>query len=131
MGHDRPYRFSFYSNSLPAVIHARSLDELPADGQTFEQLFPSIDSPSASSNDSDDTTWWLDILNPTDEEMKTLSKVKQLKAITSQSYRPTFLGVLYTSFDYGRYTHGRNTRKNRVVSQLLLCVLPQLRPGSI
>ncbi|KAG6813036.1 hypothetical protein H0H92_014570 [Tricholoma furcatifolium] len=38
-GHDRPYRFSFYSNALAATIHARSLSELPADGQTFEQLF--------------------------------------------------------------------------------------------
>ena len=38
-GHDRPYRFSFYSNALSATIHARSLSELPADGQSFEQLF--------------------------------------------------------------------------------------------
>ncbi|KAG8715229.1 CorA metal ion transporter [Ceratobasidium sp. 423] len=38
-GHDRPYRFSFYSNRLSATIHARSLSELPADGQTFEDLF--------------------------------------------------------------------------------------------
>lgn len=36
---DRPYRFSFYSNALPATIHARSLAEIPADGQTFEELF--------------------------------------------------------------------------------------------
>lgn len=38
-GHDRPYRFSFYSNAQSATIHARSLCELPADGQTFEELF--------------------------------------------------------------------------------------------
>ncbi|TCD70016.1 CorA metal ion transporter [Steccherinum ochraceum] len=38
-GHDRPYRFSFYSNHLSATIHAKSLSELPADGQTFEELF--------------------------------------------------------------------------------------------
>lgn len=36
---DRPYRFSFYSNALPATIHARSLSELPAEGQSFEDLF--------------------------------------------------------------------------------------------
>ncbi|RDB19793.1 putative metal ion transporter C17A12.14 [Hypsizygus marmoreus] len=41
-GHDRPYRFSFYSNSLAATIHARSLSELPAEGQSFEQLFVGI-----------------------------------------------------------------------------------------
>ncbi|KAG8961521.1 CorA metal ion transporter [Tulasnella sp. 419] len=38
-GHDRPYRFSFYSNANSATIHARSLSELPAEGQTFEELF--------------------------------------------------------------------------------------------
>ncbi|CED82103.1 Mg2 transporter protein, CorA-like/Zinc transport protein ZntB [Phaffia rhodozyma] len=36
---ERPFRFSFYSNALPATIHARSLYELPAEGQTFEDLF--------------------------------------------------------------------------------------------
>ncbi|TFK43829.1 hypothetical protein BDQ12DRAFT_702795 [Crucibulum laeve] len=41
-GHDRPYRFSFYSNALSATIHARSLSELPAEGQSFEDLFSGI-----------------------------------------------------------------------------------------
>jgi len=39
---DRPYRFSFYSNALSATIHARSLSELPAEGQLFEELFTGI-----------------------------------------------------------------------------------------
>ncbi|KAK7049754.1 CorA metal ion transporter [Paramarasmius palmivorus] len=43
-GHDRPYRFSFYSNALSATIHARSLSELPAEGQTFDDLFAGITS---------------------------------------------------------------------------------------
>lgn len=38
-GHDKPYRFSFYSNALSATIHAKSLSELPAEGQSFEDLF--------------------------------------------------------------------------------------------
>ncbi|KAF8806295.1 cora-domain-containing protein [Phlegmacium glaucopus] len=65
-GHDRPYRFSFYSNALSATIHARSLSELPADGQTFEQLFsgrpasqpyspPYQETNKTSSNLSDNT----------------------------------------------------------------------------
>jgi magnesium transporter len=144
-GHDRPYRFSFYSNALSATIHARSLAELPADGQTFEQLFrgyhtgadladasvppsahpshvpsaagtpaqashmphgrkvsaaqsyaPAVGRMSAADPvpgyampgngalhqkgmpggpSGDANTWWLDVLNPTDEEMKMLSKV--------------------------------------------------------
>jgi len=41
-GHDRPYRFSFYSNALSATIHARSLHELPAEGQSFEELFTGV-----------------------------------------------------------------------------------------
>jgi magnesium transporter len=45
-GHDRPYRFSFYSNALAATIHARSLSELPAEGQSFEELFTGISSRS-------------------------------------------------------------------------------------
>ncbi|KAF8969380.1 hypothetical protein BDZ97DRAFT_1795332 [Flammula alnicola] len=45
-GHDRPYRFSFYSNALSATIHARSLSELPAEGQTFEQLFTGAQAPA-------------------------------------------------------------------------------------
>jgi magnesium transporter len=45
-GHDRPYRFSFYSNALSATIHARSLSELPAEDQSFEDLFTGV-SPTA------------------------------------------------------------------------------------
>ncbi|KAF8213971.1 hypothetical protein K438DRAFT_1802658 [Mycena galopus ATCC 62051] len=50
-GHDRPYRFSFYSNALSATIHARSLSELPAEGQSFADLFtgvPPARDPSAA-----------------------------------------------------------------------------------
>ena len=108
-GHDRPYRFSFYSNALSATIHARSLSELPAEGQTFEELFSGINIHSGTTTDRDEAkssnkfkpgegsngfkhrrelngrdtqvdeelcTWWLDIMSPTDEEMKLLSKVR-------------------------------------------------------
>lgn len=140
-GHDRPYRFSFYSNAQPLTIHARSLAELPAEGQTFEDLFkgknneeaggsrgqPDYGSmkndsgagtpvgegttgaggkmsllaraagaanaqsgagatrkinsggggglPGNADDDPEAFTWWLDVLSPTDEEMRMLSKV--------------------------------------------------------
>lgn len=142
-GSARPYRFSFYSNSLPSTIHARSLAEIPADGQTFEELFvghrteyeesiPGLDprtafSPSSQAEtgtntpngastsrrtslngarpagvpqpglgatakksdrlkgsmmrteiDAESNTWWLDVLCPTDVEMKVLSKASSL-----------------------------------------------------
>ncbi|KAL5487725.1 MNR2 [Sanghuangporus weigelae] len=103
--HDRPYRFSFYSNKLSATIHARSLSELPAEGQTFADLFTGLTAPrgdkddplrgsvqakpggenGAKSNlrdstmrnlgDAEESAWWLDVMSPTDEEMKLLSKV--------------------------------------------------------
>ncbi|KAL6309832.1 hypothetical protein BKA93DRAFT_723055 [Sparassis latifolia] len=132
-GHDRPYRFSFYSNVLSATIHARSLSELPAEGQSFEDLFlgragrvpvrtstppnvarppnvragPTADSPRpgavspmpiAGTNGkggggerrngtevgSDSYTWWLDVLSPTDEEMRMLSKVFSIHPLTTE-----------------------------------------------
>lgn len=116
-GHDRPYRFSFYSNALSQTIHSRSLCELPAEGQTFEELFTGTLSPESRSSipqssstspgidengnnksvptnfairmgleeqmkkengdpDSETATWWLDVMSPTDEEMKMLSHVR-------------------------------------------------------
>lgn len=51
-GHDRPYRFSFYSNALSATIHARSLCELPAEGQSFEDLFSGLPSPAPRREDA-------------------------------------------------------------------------------
>ena len=96
---ERPYRFSFYSNSHHSTIHARSICELPAEAQSFEELFkgvaltPSTDAKGSTNEDlsrgssrprtprpgraehEDLPTWWLDILRPTDEEMRMLSKV--------------------------------------------------------
>lgn len=40
---DRQYRFTFYSNALPNTIHARHLYELPAAGQSFEELFMGLE----------------------------------------------------------------------------------------
>ncbi|KAJ7437135.1 manganese resistance protein MNR2 [Mycena galericulata] len=51
-GHDRPYRFSFYSNGLSATIHARSLSELPAEGQSFTDLFSGVAPPPRDQNAS-------------------------------------------------------------------------------
>ena len=150
VGPERPYRFSFYSNALPATIHARSLSELPAEGQSFEDLFngrggfapqrvttndkigldtsdtasnqssplvnagdftgsapnPKISmvakatksanaratgrspSPPPPSKDFDDDpeskTWWLDVLSPTDEEMRMLAKVFGIHPLTTE-----------------------------------------------
>ncbi|RDX53755.1 cora-domain-containing protein [Polyporus arcularius HHB13444] len=169
-GHDRPYRFSFYSNALPSTIHARSLSELPADGQAFEDLFfgrtqsqsnsngnssrPSLPNRGALSAagsaphsgsaspvppfggaasgiskgmpampgdrrpgdpSSSDHTWWLDVLAPTDEEMKLLSKVFCIHPLTTEDiqmeetrekielFRNYYL-VCFRSFDQDPYS---------------------------
>ncbi|GAA5862177.1 hypothetical protein JCM8547_007764 [Rhodosporidiobolus lusitaniae] len=156
----RPYRFSFYSNALPSTIHARSLAELPAEGQTFEELFvgrtftaspadqeeetgpissvgldariaelrssggvggtaaSGTSTPNGgyskragngnafpagiaaaaqtlrgergrqpmmrSDDDAEANTWWLDVMCPTDAEMKSLSKVFGIHPLTTE-----------------------------------------------
>jgi len=167
-GHDRPYRFSFYSNALPVTIHARTLAELPAEGQSFEDLFkgrnnaadvssapppggdfgtpsrsgrntpnePSLLSQQASKikglqaslaktastnlaptaeEDPDAYTWWLDVLSPTDEEMRMLSKVFGIHPLTTEDilleetrekielFRHYYL-VCFRSFDQDPYS---------------------------
>ncbi|KAH8985458.1 hypothetical protein EDB86DRAFT_2335350 [Lactarius hatsudake] len=158
VGHDRPYRFSFYSNALSATIHARSLSELPADGQSFEDMFSgiggaaspqerrtgSVPGPHLTSpfsrysredaripqvgngrdvhklplvNDADfeGHTWWLDILSPTDEEMKMLSKVFGIHPLTAEDIQMeearekielfrTYYLVCFRSFDQDPYS---------------------------
>ncbi|THH17432.1 hypothetical protein EW146_g3373 [Bondarzewia mesenterica] len=158
-GHDRPYRFSFYSNGLSATIHARSLSELPAENQSFEDLFGGVNgnglggcsvpinmstAPAAnetgfngnntgggtfgngfSVNGSSKTvlnerraagdsegqhTWWLDVLSPTDEEMKMLSQVFGIHPLTAEDIQMeearekielfrTYYLVCFRSFD--------------------------------
>lgn len=178
-GHDRPYRFSFYSNALPVTIHARTLAELPADGQSFEDLFkgrngaagaamsrndtnqtapksaagtptnePSLLSLHAPKNppnihnlalantnkgaappypggpggpavtaeeDPEAFTWWLDVLSPTDDEMRMLSKVFGIHPLTTEDilleetrekielFRNYYL-VCFRSFDQDPYS---------------------------
>ncbi|KAL7411176.1 hypothetical protein BDY24DRAFT_396857 [Mrakia frigida] len=188
---DRPYRFSFYSNALPATIHARSLSELPAEGQSFEDLFtgrggaadeesihqggngnggngnggassgtatpssweggggavpianakesllsramgnrnmlPPMNGGDGGGNgngngnggvkgdDLEASTWWLDVLCPTDDEMKMLSRVFGIHPLTTEDiqmeetrekielFRNYYL-VCFRSFDQDPYS---------------------------
>jgi hypothetical protein len=191
-GSARPYRFSFYSNALPSTIHARSLAEIPAEGQTFEELFVGRQSPppdlqqdeesyadeirtafsppqpsnmsqfgtetptgqhssraslsgaskppgfAGSNNNSNDmksqpgrmrsemdaetNTWWLDVMCPTDQEMKVLSKVSYLPVAfllfppsflaPADNSAPSVVGIWYPSSYNRRYSNGRNERKD-------------------
>ena len=183
-GHDRPYRFSFYSNGLSATIHARSLSELPAEGQTFEDLFGgasgvgamggdagavgpihipaapqsngnSFHSGSAGGamyanggsngnngsskkalndqrlgNDPEGQTWWLDVLSPTDEEMKMLSRVSAVHSLLR--FIPIICaGLQYPSTHDGGYPDGGSAREDRPVQDVLPRLFPELRPGPV
>ncbi|KAJ9095287.1 hypothetical protein QFC21_005653 [Naganishia friedmannii] len=164
VGRERPYRFSFYSNALPATIHARSLSELPSDGQTFGDLFSGRPARKSSTRENNDTasfaasrtgsgaatpvtndvgpkssllaraaahaadkptkgveddgetqTWWLDVLSPTDEEMRMLAKVFGIHPLTTEDilleetrekielFRNYYL-VCFRSFDQDPYS---------------------------
>jgi magnesium transporter len=60
---DNSYRVTFYSPHLSATIHARTISEIPSNGETLASMMKK-------------GQYWIDILNPTDLEMKALSKVK-------------------------------------------------------
>jgi magnesium transporter len=152
VGHDRPYRFSFYSNALSATIHARSLCELPADGQSFEDMFAGVGGPAPTDSpprpvplsqqstatsfvrtprndilvgngggdsyknlvptDPEGHTWWLDVLSPTDEEMKMLSKVCHTSVRFSRTTNCVQTGLWHSPADSGRYPDGRSARED-------------------
>ncbi|UZJ56014.1 hypothetical protein CBS101457_005334 [Exobasidium rhododendri] len=49
---ERQYRFTFYSNALANTIHARHLYEIPAPGQSFEELFMGLDAGGYKKDDN-------------------------------------------------------------------------------
>lgn len=51
-GSEKQYRFTFYSNALPNTIHARHLYELPAPGQTFEELLMGVEARNQADNNA-------------------------------------------------------------------------------
>lgn len=223
VGGPRPYRFSFYSNALPSTIHARSLAEIPGEGQSFEELFlgqrpaPIIDEderpttvnldariaelssprqstvsggggtaggsgaatpvngasmagstrknggagggalPSGISNarmmqgekprtavmrsdeDAEANTWWLDVMCPTDQEMKVLSKVRfRSPLLYVQKGSPAHCSIALCAaglwhppaHDRG-HPDGGDAREDRALPQLLLCLLPLVRAGPV
>ncbi|WFD32795.1 CorA metal ion transporter [Malassezia sp. CBS 17886] len=104
--HEKPYRFTFWSNALPSTVHARYLSELPAQGQTFDELLRGVapkdaDAPRTATQEletmekvtgegdvpggaQEENTWWLDVLCPTDQEMKTLSRTFGIHPLTTE-----------------------------------------------
>ncbi|KAG4302084.1 hypothetical protein PCANB_001632 [Pneumocystis canis] len=73
---DLPERFSFFSSNTEKTIHVREIGDILLEGETFQDIFA-----------SDQGTWWLDCLNPTDAEMKMLQKVFSIHPLTAEDIR--------------------------------------------
>ncbi|EIW68220.1 hypothetical protein TREMEDRAFT_32191 [Tremella mesenterica DSM 1558] len=125
-GHDSPYRFSFYSSAMNVTIHARTMADLPDEGQNFEDLFKGRGGETANRSghgtdgarheyDPENHTWWLDVLSPTDDEMRMLSKAFGIHPLTTEDilleetrekielFRTYYL-VCFRSFDQDPYS---------------------------
>jgi magnesium transporter len=70
----RPF-FTFFSTESEDIIHAKSLGGLLADDQTFKDLF---------AVNSDDGTWWLDVVRPTEDEVSVLCKAFGVHPLTRE-----------------------------------------------
>ncbi|CUS08009.1 unnamed protein product [Tuber aestivum] len=72
---DEPYRFTYFNDELPATIHSHTISELLQPGQTFRDLFLRI---------GPRPTFWLDVMNPTDAEMKVFIRAFGIHPLTSE-----------------------------------------------
>ena len=70
-----PTRYSFFSSELEQTIHAAEFGDLLTPGETFRDLF---DLPDGSG------VWWLDILNPTEEELQAFQRAFGIHRLTTE-----------------------------------------------
>lgn len=68
-------RFAFFSASSEETIHAQDLPSLVEPGNSIKHLF------------SEDSTWWLDCLCPTDAEFKVIAKTFGIHPLTAEDIR--------------------------------------------
>jgi magnesium transporter len=64
-------RFSFFASEFEDTIHAPHLSGLVDKGQSFSELF-----------DEANGTWWLDCMDPTDDEMRIISRAFGIHPLT-------------------------------------------------
>ncbi|KAK9448258.1 uncharacterized protein V1518DRAFT_438330 [Limtongia smithiae] len=73
---DMDDRFSLFCSESEETIHAPEICFLTGKGQSFAELF-----------DTENGTWWLDCLNPTDAEVKMLAKAFGIHPLTAEDVR--------------------------------------------
>lgn len=70
-----PIRYSFFSSELESTIHAADFADLLPPGDTCRDLFELPD---------DGGVWWLDILNPTEEELHVFQRAFGIHRLTTE-----------------------------------------------
>ncbi|KAL8717092.1 MAG: hypothetical protein Q9225_005642 [Loekoesia sp. 1 TL-2023] len=70
-----PSRYSFFSSELEQTIHAAELGDLLTKDETFRDLF---ELPEKSG------VWWLDVLNPTEEELHAFQGAFGIHRLTTE-----------------------------------------------
>ncbi|GKT75937.1 CorA-like Mg2+ transporter [Colletotrichum tofieldiae] len=65
---DAPYRFTYFNEEFQSTIHSQTISELVQPGGNFQEL----------------PVWWLDVLSPTEAEMKVLSKAFGIHPLTAE-----------------------------------------------
>ncbi|KLJ07628.1 hypothetical protein EMPG_16898 [Blastomyces silverae] len=68
-------RFSFFSSEYQNTVHACELGGLVLDGETFRDLFHL--GPEGG-------VWWLDVLNPTNDEVGAISRAFSIHPLTAE-----------------------------------------------
>jgi magnesium transporter len=71
-----PDRYSFFSSEMDTTIHAPEIGDLLFEGESFADLF----GPGQG-------VWWLDCLNPTQEELAMLMKSFSIHPLTAEDIR--------------------------------------------
>lgn len=72
---NEPNRFSFFSSELDSTIHASELGDLVLPGDSFRDLFEL--GPEGG-------VWWLDLQNPTNEEIGAISRAFSIHPLTAE-----------------------------------------------
>lgn len=72
---NEPSRFGFFSSEFQSTIHACELGDLVLPGDSFRDLF------QLGNNGG---VWWLDVLNPTNDELGALARAFSIHPLTAE-----------------------------------------------
>lgn len=73
-----PSRYSFFSSEMETTVHASELGDLRMPGECFRDLFDL--GPGGG-------VWWLDMLNPSEEEINAISRAFAIHPLTSEDIK--------------------------------------------